>query len=125
MRIYMGVFFIHFYIYILGSRGSMVSVIVQQPEDWRFNPHSPLKKRIGGLTARGVAVHLLVTAEVPFIYMYACLYACFFHVFLCLYLGQPWRSGECGRPITRGLVVQSPLTAQKKDWWADSWRVGS
>jgi len=30
-----------------------------------FNPHSLLRKRIGGLTARGVAVHLLVTAELP------------------------------------------------------------
>ena len=65
MRIYMCVFFIHLYICILGNRASMVSVIVQQPEGWQFNPHSPLKKRIGGQTARGVAVHLLVTAEVP------------------------------------------------------------
>ena len=70
-------------------------------------------------------------------------YACFFHTFVCvfvcvffsyicmrvfvihLYLGWPWRSGECGRPITRGLAVQSPLTAQQKNWWADTWRRGS
>ena len=48
------------------------------------------------------------------VHLYACLYACFFHIFLCLHLGRPWCSGECGCPITRGLAVQSPLTAQKK-----------
>ena len=64
------------------------------------------------------------------------LYACFFHTFhtffsyichtfLHLYLGWPWRSGECGRPINRELAVQSPLTAQQKDCWEDSWRRGS
>ena len=44
------------------------------------------------------------------------LYACLFHTFLHLYLVWPWRSGECGRPITRGLAVQSPLTAQQKNY---------
>ena len=63
-------------------------------------------------------------------------YAFFFHTFLCrffsyicmrvcLYLGRPWHSGDCGCPITRGLAVQSPLTALKKDWCADTWRGGS
>ena len=53
------------------------------------------------------------------------LYTCFSHTSVCLYLVRPWLSGDCGCPITRGLAVQSPLTAQKKDWWADSWRRGS
>ena len=26
-------------------------------------------------------------------------------------MGRPWLSGECGRPMARGLAVQSPLTA--------------
>ena len=65
MRFCMCVFVIYLYICILGSRGSMVSVVVQQPEGCRFNPHSLLNKRISGQTAGGVAVYLLVTTEVP------------------------------------------------------------
>ena len=64
-----------------------------------------------------------------FIHLYACflsyiwmrvfvihLYACLFHTFLHFDFGWPWRSGECGRPITRGLAVQSPPTAQQKNY---------
>ena len=57
-----------------------------------------------------------ICMRVFFINLYAILYACLFHTFLHLYLGWPWRSGECGRPITRGLAVQSPLTAQQKNY---------
>ena len=86
-----------------------------------------------------------ICMQVFFIHLYACLYACFSHTFVCvflsyicmrfcmrvfvihsyaclfhtflhLYLGWPWRSGECGRPITRGLAVQSPLTVQQKNY---------
>ena len=102
------VFFIHFYICIWVGRGAVVSVVVQEPESWRFNPHSLLNKRIGGQTVGGVAVHLLVTAEVRlnkaspgrcnwlpttplyeyifFLHFYACFYSYifrrFFHQFV-------------------------------------------
>ena len=68
-------------------------------------------------------VYVFVCVFLSYICMRVCmrvfvihLYAGFFHTFLHLHLGWPWRSGECGRPITRGLAVQSPLTAQQKNW---------
>ena len=68
--------------------------------------------------------HTFVCVFLSYICMRVCmlvffthLYACFFHTFLHLYLGWPWRSGECGRPITRGLAIQSPITAQKRIGW--------
>jgi len=66
-----------------------------------------------------------ICMHVFLIYLYAYLYGCFFHTFLYLYSGQSWLNGECDCPTTRGLAVQSPLTAQKKDWWAYSQRGGS
>jgi len=66
-----------------------------------------------------------VCMRVFFMHLYACLCACFLHTFVYLYLGRPWLNGECCHPITRGLVIQSPITAPKKDWLADSWRGGS
>ncbi|KAM4572279.1 galanin peptides isoform 2-T3 [Odontesthes bonariensis] len=39
--------------------------VVQKLESWRFDSHSRHSKRLVELTAGGVAVHLLVMAEVP------------------------------------------------------------
>ena len=48
-----------------GGRGSVVRV--GRPITWKLAVQSPLSplKKIGELTVGGVAVHLLVTAEVP------------------------------------------------------------
>ena len=92
MRVCMRVFFIHLYVCVWGGRGSVVSEVIKKPEGWWFSPHSLLKKRIGGLTAGGVAVHLLVIHLYAFFFSYICMpvfvihfYACFFHTFVYMF----------------------------------------
>ena len=66
-----------------------------------------------------------ICMRVFYIYLYAYLYVGFFHTFVYLYSWQLWLNGEFDCPTTRGLAIESPLTAQQKDWWADSQRGGS
>ena len=113
MRVCMHDFVIHFYVY--KKRFAQISKMPSSCPCFHPFPPPPSAEQTTN------AVPAVMTPPQKHFYSHVF----FIHLYACLYLGRPWRSGECGRPITRGLAVQSPLTAQRKDWWADSWRCGS